>query len=205
MQTIPCDVVLLPEPALAQKAITASQKFADYDPLFTLKIGMFYPHMSLYMFQLSVSAIDQAEQLLGDIASGTQVVKATAKNYTLGSGHAVGYIDPGYVVTEELRALQQRVINDFNPIRSGMRESDIVKMRDATGPKLRNLQQWGYPSVGELFRPHMTLTRLKEYNSAALNVLPEITTFSGHFNRIGLFEMGPNGTCVRLIKECKLI
>ena len=94
----------------------------------------------------------------------------------------------------------------INPLKAGMRESDIAKMQDAKAIKLENLQKFGYPAIGELFRPHMTLTRLKEHNPKVLNLLPkDISTFNGTFDRVGLFEMGSNGTCVRKIAEFKLL
>ena len=79
------------------------------------------------------------------------------------------------------------------------------KMQDAEGLKLENLQKYGYPAIGDLFRPHITLTRLEEHNPKVLDLLPQdISTFSGVFDRLGLFEMGENGTCIRKIAEFPL-
>ncbi|MCA9318443.1 DUF1045 domain-containing protein [Candidatus Saccharibacteria bacterium] len=198
--SIPCDIVLLPSKELADKAIEASKTISSLDSFFTLEVGKFYPHMSLYMFQLEETDIQNVEALLNEIAKQTQVVSATATKYSLGQGFGVGYVDPEYKVTDELTGLQNAIVDAINPVRAGMRESDIAKMQDATGLKLENLQKYGYPAIGDLFRPHITLTRLKEHNPEVLNLLPsDVSTFSGVFNRIGLFEMGTNGTCVRQI------
>jgi len=202
--SIPCDIVLLPNEELAKTAIAASQALAKYDPFFTLEIGKFYPHMSLYMFQLEESDIERVNAVLQDIAAGQTVVHGHATGYKMGEGFAVGYVDPDYEVTDELHALQQTIVAAVNPIRSDMRQSDKEKMVDATGIKLENLQKYGYVSIGQLFRPHITLTRLKENVPEALNDLPDISLFSGAFDRIGLFEMGPNGTCIRKIAEFPL-
>jgi len=201
MSSIPCDIVLLPEEGLTEKAISASQLLAIHDALFTLEIGKFYPHMSLYMFQLNDNDIPKVEAVLSDIAKTFQSIQGKATTYSLGEGSAVGYVDPEYEVTDELQSLQSKVIKAINPIRAGMRESDIAKMQDATGVKLENLKKYGYPAIGTLFRPHVTLTRLNGYKPEVLSLLPEISMFSGDFDRIGLFEMGPNGTCIRKIME----
>lgn len=142
--------------------------------------------------------------MLQQIALACKPFDLTAVRYSLGEGFAVGYVDPEFAVTNELRGAQEAVIAAVNPIRAGMRESDKAKMKEATGVKLENLQKYGFPSVGELFRPHMTLTRLKENRPDALTSLPDSSTFSGTFDRIGLFEMGPNGTCARKIAEFPL-
>lgn len=85
-----------------------------------------------------------------------------------------------------------------------MRESDVAKMADATGLKLENLQKYGYPAVGELFRPHITLTKFPAETEPDLTSLPDPTIFTGHFTKIGLFEMGENGTCVRPLATFEL-
>lgn len=203
--SLPCDVVLLPSTELATKAIEASKATGQLESFFTLEDGKFYPHMSLYMFQLNEPDISKIEEVLAGIAKDTSVITATATTYRLGEGFGVGYVDPEYEVTDELSALQNKVVQAINPIRAGMRKSDVAKMRDATGVKLENLQKYGYPAIGELFRPHITLTRLKEHNPTVLELLPQdISTFNGVFDRLGLFEMGSNGTCIRKIAEFEL-
>jgi len=204
MNTIPCDIVLLPEETLAERAIRASQLLEPFGTHFTLKVGEYYPHASLYMCQVAVDDLPKIEHALQQLAEALKPFDLSAVRYALGQGFAVGYVDPEYAVTDELRAAQEAIIAAINPLRAGMRESDIAKMKDATGVKLENLQKYGFPSVGELFRPHMTLTRLKENQPEALDVLPDISTFNGKFTRLGLFEMGPNGTCVRPLSIIEL-
>jgi len=205
MSSLPCDIVLLPSPDLALKAIKASKETEKYESFFTLEEGKYYPHMSLYMFQLNEADISKVKEVLARIANDTKVITANATRYSLGTGFGVGYVDPEYEVTEELSNLQGSIIEAVNPLRAGMRESDVRKMQDAEGLKLENLQKYGYPAIGELFRPHITLTRLKEHNPKVLDLLPQdISTFSGVFDRLGLFEMGENGTCIRKIAELRL-
>jgi hypothetical protein len=197
---MPCDIVLLPSKELSNKAVEASKATSRYDSFFTLKVGKFYPHMSLYMFQLNETDIPNVKAILSDIAQRTPIISATATGYSLGRGLGVGYVDPQYEVTNELSSLQNTVVDAINPVRAGMRESDVAKLQDARGLKRENLQKFGYPAIGGLFRPHMTLTRLKTHNPDVLKLLPsDVTTFSGEFDRIGLFEMGTNGTCIRQI------
>lgn len=205
MSSLPCNIVLLPSSELANKAIEASNATRQYDSFFTLEDGRYYPHMSLYMFQLDEADISKVKEVLTGIAKDTNVVTVKATTYSLGTGFGVGYVDPEFEVTDELSSLQDKVIEAVNPIRAGMRESDVRKMQDAEGLKLENLQKYGYPAIGDLFRPHITLTRLKEHNPNVLELLPQdVSTFSGVFDRLGLFEMGENGTCIRKIAEFPL-
>lgn len=194
--SIPCDVVILPDPLLANFAVSASHKLQDFDSFFVLKDGKYFPHVSLYMLQLKVDDLPQVEEILSSLARVITPLQLQAYRYD----HSMGFIDAEYEKFPELIGLQQDVIKALNPIRDGMRRKDVERMQEAQGLALDNFQNYGYKYVGDLFRPHMTLSRLKSDNPKALDVLGDIRDFSGAFMRLGLFEVGENGTCVRKIK-----
>lgn len=199
-QGIPCDIVLLPEGLQLAEAVRCSELLAGQGALFTLDNEHFYAHASLYMFQMDVSRQAECESVLQEIASKFKTQELVqAGYYYLDNGPGKGYVDIMFernVVADEL---QQTVVTAFNLLRAGMRESDMAKMADATGLKLENLQKYGYPAVGELFRPHVTLTKFPAETEPDLSVLPSPTIFTGRFTKLGLFEMGENGTCIRRI------
>lgn len=199
MQSIPCDVVLLPNPELSQRVITFSaQLSATYGTVSTLHADGPVPHASLYMTQLKVSDIARVQEILADIAARTPVFNLIANGYWLDSR----YFDADYKKTDALADLQMAVINAINPIRDGMREKDKAKLLEAEGLARENLETYGYPAVGELFRPHMTLTRFADERLTMGAIeKPNAQVFAGAFDRIGLYEMGDNGTCVRRIAE----
>ncbi len=78
-------------------------------------------------------------------------------------------------------------------------------MLEATGLALDNFKQFGWNSIGALYRPHMTLTRFNNQQTDPEALLPDVAGLSGTFTRLGLFEMGDNGTAVRKIAEFELI
>lgn len=201
MTSLPVDIVLLPSDVLAQEAVATSKNLQQYGALFELNLttGPF-PHASLYMTQLKVEDLDRAKEILMGIAAKAPVFNLVATRYV----QEEGYIDPDYERTSELAALQMKVVNAINPIRDGMREKDKARLPETTGIVRENLEKYGYRGVGELFRPHITLARFavgKEINPSAL---PPASEFSGQFVKLGLFEMGDNGTCVRRIAEFDL-
>jgi hypothetical protein len=196
MKSIPCDVVILPEPILAHKAILASQKLENFNSYYTLEDGKCYPHMSIYMLELKIEDIPKVEDLLGVISRNFSQFTLEAYRY-YGS---MGYIDVEFAKTTELVNLQKQVIQALGPVRNGMRDKDRVRMQSADGVALKNFKEYGYKYVGELFRPHISLTCFKEDNDDALSVLDDIVDFNGTFPRLGIFEMGDHGTCIREIK-----
>lgn len=197
MSSIPCNVAILPSDDLADKAITASQQLRDLGSLFTLEYGRFYPHASIYMLQLKIDDLPQAETLLAEIATKTNDLDLVATNY----GQSKNFLDVEYQKTDQISNLQQAVISALNPIRDGMREKDKGRLLEATGLALENYQKYGWDSVGELYRPHLTITRFAEPQPSAEALLPDVSSFSGQYTRLGLFEMGDNGTCIRKIAE----
>ena len=200
MDSIPCDIVILPSDELAQKLITASGTLAAQSPLFTLDGVSFYPHASLYMTQLKLDDLDKVKGLLSDIAGTTAVLNLTASRYD----QTMGFLDAEYKRTEQLDDMQQSVIDAINPIRDGMRDKDKARMLEATGLARDNFEKYGYKPVGELFRPHATITRFADEGTTETALLPDPVHFSGQFTRIGLFEMGDNGTCIREIASYNL-
>jgi hypothetical protein len=200
--SIPCDVVLLPDYALSAKAVGASQSLDKFDSLFTLDNANFYAHASLYMLELKAEDLGRAANLIASIAKSVQTFSAIATRYD----QKERFADAEYAVTPELSELQVKIIEALNGVRNGMRAKDRERMLSATGLALENYQQYGYKPIGDLFRPHMTLTRFSNEPVGDVEaVLPEVREFNGTFNRIGLFEMGDNGTCIREIGSWKLL
>lgn len=197
MTSIPCDIVILPTDGIAKKAIDLSKQLEQHGTLFTLEDGAYFPHASLYMTQLRVVDLDKVSSILTDIAASTPQLDLVATRYD----HAEGYIDAEYARTEVLDSLQMTVVEAINPIRDGMREKDKARTLTTTGKARENLEKYGYLSIGELFRPHVTLTRFADGQPIDADMLPEPNKFSGRFVKLGLFEMGNNGTCIRKIAE----
>jgi hypothetical protein len=203
MNSISCDIVLLPEPKLAARAIAVSQQFgAQFDTLYTLEDGSCFPHMSLYMTQLKLDNIEQATALLAAIAKQSFALDLQSVRYY----QSHGYIDAEYERPAALADLQMAVVNVINPIRDGLRESDKVRMLTNTGKLRENIEKYGYRGVGELFRPHVSFTRFADEMAIDLAgvQLPPPESFAGQFTRLGLFEMGENGECLREIAEFEL-
>lgn len=192
---LPYDVALLPDEKLKMQAINTSKELSNFGTLFTLGGNGPFPHISIYMLQLKVADLEEAEARLEEIAKQFSSFSLSVRRYF----EVEKYVDVEYKKTAELEALQKKVLESFNPLRSGMRKNDAQRMATATGIAKENLEKYGTRYVYELFRPHLTFTRLKEEVPKVLEHLRDAANFSGSFNQIGLFEVGENGTCVHKI------
>jgi hypothetical protein len=200
MESKPCNIVLLPNSELTAKIISISETLRLHGTLFTLKNGSFYPHMSLYMFELKNNDYQSVQDVLQEISTTQSEYNLAAVKYD----QKMSFIDAEYEVTSELLSLQDLIISKINPIRNGMREKDKQRMEQADGLKRDYFKKYGYPNVKELFRPHVTFTRFSQERLFDVDQLPKISTFNGAFNKLGFFESGDNGTCIRLISSYDL-
>ena len=197
MNSIPCDIVMIPDADIANSTILLSNQLANRETYFTLKDGEYYPHVSLYMVQLDMDIINEIKDRLSSVAANTSKITLNPKEYH----QDWGYVDVEYEREARSDALQMEVVHALNPIRHGLRQKDIDRLPEATGIERENILTYGYRSVGEKFAPHITITRFADRKDIDLTVLPDISTFEATFSKIGIFEMGENGTCIRKIAE----
>ena len=192
--SLACNIVLLPDVNLANHAIVTSLLIGhDNDVFFKLTDGKLYPHVSLYMCQLKEQNVNNVKQILKSLADKYEEFELEGSSF----GNEEKFFDIEYEKTSGIVSLQNEVLDKVNPIRDGMREKDKARLITAEGLEKQNLESYGYRSVGELFRPHLTITRFKELETYKAPVeIGKPQEYSGTFNRIGLFMMGDNGTAV---------
>jgi len=200
MESKSYDVVLLPEENLSDLAISTSEDLAQYGTYFTLGRDKYFPHLSLYMLQLSQEGLSRTLELLKEIANNTNLLNVEIKHYHY-SHH---YLDVEYIKTEALGDIQNVVLDSLNPIRSGLRKKDEARLKTAEGDERTNILDFGYRSVGDMFAPHLTFTRFVENQSEIISELPKIESFNGSFNALAIFEMGDHGTCAKEVARFDL-
>jgi 2'-5' RNA ligase len=200
MNSLPCDIVIIPDADISARAITLSEHLGRGETYFTLKEGKYFPHTSLYMAQLDMSRLDEIKERLSDVAAHTPKISLSPKKYH----QQWGYVDVEYERDTIIDKLQMDIVHAINPIRDGLRQKDIDRLPEEVGIERENILTYGYRSVGEKFAPHITITRFTDRNDIDLTTLPDVSTFQATYSKIGLFEMGENGTCVRKIAEFNL-
>jgi hypothetical protein len=201
-KTIACDIVLLPSEDQAQLAIQASQHLSQQGSLFMLDDKNLYAHASLYMFQMDIANQEECIAALQEIAAGNNIQRLEQNGFFYqNSGHYKGYVNVSFARNKEVDLLQEQVLAAFNDLRADTSEKNKQKMITATGLQLEYLQKYGYASIGDLFRPHLTLTRFPIEIEPDLTSLLPSKNFTGEFTRLGLVEVGPHGTSIRKIAD----
>ena len=194
------DIVMIPDADISGDISILSQQLTKKGTYFTLKDGEYYPHLSLYMVQIDTNKVPELENRLSKIAMRTPPITLTPYEYHQESG----YLDIEYAREPLSVQLQIDIINAINPIRDGLREKDKARLDYVVGKERENIETYGYRSIGELFSPHITLTRFVNEQAIDLAELPNIVRYQTTFSKLGIFELGENGTCVKRIAEFKL-
>ena len=109
-----------------------------------------------------------------------------------------------------IKSLHEETVRKLNPFRAGhIREkyrpgSDYHL--DFSKEQLKNIAEYGYPDAMSLYKPHITIIRLKD-NSLAETIAKTISWGEPtHFivDKLATYTMGESGTCKDLVKEFTL-
>jgi hypothetical protein len=198
MDSQPLDVVICPPRIIQQNAIDISHSLAHWDTNFTLTEEGPFPHISLYQAQFPMGNLPEIKLRLNNYA---KLVKAfTVKPVPeLYEKEDVNYIEVSYEKSIELSKLQFGVIELLNSLRDGLlRARDKERYYQVSPIQRENLDKWGYRSVGDAFRPHLSLTSLKNPDSVSTHGILR-KKFAFAVNQIGLFQLGEHGTCINKI------
>ena len=202
-------IVLLPPQEIDKKSIETSQFLEKFGTDFTLNTTDKISHLSLYMANFTPENLEKAMAALKSIAAAAPPLPLQATAYA--HDFDQGMFEIGYEKTENLVALQQKIVESLNPLRLGLRAKDPVGhtlsewIPQLSGEQRENYDAFGYDEIGGLFRPHITFTRFTRRDlEVDTSILPPPEEFSGTFATLALFEMGENGTCVREVAAWKL-
>ncbi|NUR88180.1 MAG: hypothetical protein HOY71_29175 [Nonomuraea sp.] len=198
------DVVLLPPPGVAARSVGLSEWCAARAPVeFVLSEDRLYPHLSLFMATLDAEGCAQAVRRLEDISGRTAAVELRGTHF---AGNEHGMFELFYGKTDAVVGLQEDVLAEIAPLRAGWRRRDPVGReldsyrRIAPPAAVGNFERYGYDEVGDLFRPHITMTRFQERGHGVdPESLPPVEDFSAVFGKLALCVMGEHGTCTEIV------
>jgi hypothetical protein len=207
------NIALIPDNTLAAKHIAASQAMAArhtaYIQLNSVEPRLaFAPHLTLYQVPVPHDAFLEALDGLQKVTQRFSVQTAKTTEYAYNAGEAS--FEVRYEVTEQLLGMQQGILDTVNPLRNGLllekdpggnTVSDLLQADGVLGENIRatGFGEVGDPAQGGLFRPHVTLNWFKIGTQADVNdpVLPALETLHGSYTHLGIYLLGPYGTCAQ--------
>jgi hypothetical protein len=166
------------------------------------------PHISLFMMAVEDDEIASVAAALAGLEHTLPSIPAVGAEYR---HNKEGAPELFYARCDEFREVQRGVVAVAEPLRKGrLRELDpsgrpLAAVVDDPNPddpaRIRQLRKYGFDDISDAdddrFNPHVTLCwPANEDSRVPLAGLPPVNEFSSTLSEIGLFSMGPNGTCL---------
>jgi hypothetical protein len=207
------NLALIPETDLASRHIAFSRQMAGRYPSLIQLNGVtpkvaFAPHVTLYQVPVQARDLPEMYAALLDVAAKAPRLSLTATQYRANPDE--GSFEIRYAAADRLMELQAGTIAAVNPLRG-----DLTLERDPAGRPLNertgepglagdNIRRTGFDAVGDpahggLFYPHVTINWFELGTSVELNATdwPSLSYFDGRFEALGIFLLGPYGTCAQ--------
>lgn len=201
MNSKPLTIVIYPPSDISERAIVVSKKLKNEHSLFVLDGKKYWPHITLYMTEFPLKNVAEIKKLLKQFSIKTKPFNIHALGYRQNND---GYVDVEYKKSKVLSELQTKIITLLNPLREGlMREKDKARISNISKSEQKDLENYGYRSIGVKYVPHLTLTRFSKIDQLVLPNNNE-TDFSFQVRKIGLFYVGDHGSCRELIESYDL-
>ncbi|MDO8240815.1 MAG: 2'-5' RNA ligase family protein [Candidatus Moranbacteria bacterium] len=194
------NIAFMPPVEIAEKVAQISYEIgAKEESYFVIDRKNFHPHITIYGFEFPARNLENVLAEIEILSKKLSSAKFVFKKVTTEEG----YIGIECDNTEEIKHIHETTIKALNPWREGHIRDKDKNMKSSE--KNLNVQEYGHPRVMDSYCPHMTIIRLKD-DEVAEKIATEIQWTDNAFvlDRIGAFRMGPNGTCVELIREFKL-
>lgn len=199
------NVVIKPNREVEEYAIKVSKKLAEKgNVLFVLDGIDYFPHLTMYSPDFPENSYGEMVRNLRGISAKYSVFKV---KFTLFDSED-GYIGINIDNNELVKSLHADIVNTLNPLRKGiLREKyqDPEYVEKLSENQQKNIATYGYPAVMDEFTPHLTLIRFDNGERAkevAKTLVWEIKDLK--VEELGIFEMGENGTCTKLVNNVKL-
>ena len=218
--TCELNLVVVPEKSLAEKHIALSQELAKRHPARITLDGIdprlaFAPHVTIYQVAVRLNDMNRISTDLAAIAGDTPVLSLAATEYAYHAQDAT--IELRYRATGPLLQLQDAVLEVVNPIRgsllrerdpSGHPLSELITQSGTVGDNIRctGFDAIGDPAKGGTFIPHVSLNWFAPGTSldAESEELPLIGNFDGPAVALGIYLLGPYGTCTQRLAASEL-
>ena len=201
------NTAIIPDKHFYELAIELSKRIAQqFETHFTLDGINNLPHVTLYPPEYP----EHNKQLvIEDIEKIADETKQFALNVS-GIGGGEGWISIDFNASPEVIELHERLVNNLNAFREGHlrakyhKHEYIVNLDEATKEVIN---KYGYPGVLNNFKPHLTITRLKnssDFVTAKQIVESALNQSEMTVAKIGIHTTGLHGTVKKVLRQFEL-
>lgn len=205
MNVTRANIAFIPPKHVAEHAVELCGGIAgNYGVEFELNAETPLPHLTVFSPELPADQLDLAVERMAKIASKNSPVSMRFTEMdSLG-----GWVFANVENSQHVAQIHQTVLDQINPLRQDHQRGKYQTVDRAmfdSETAYSNVVTYGSSLVGELYNPHLTITRLIDRNKDAEVAdqttwnIPEFTV-----DAIGIFEAGEHGTCTKLLHRFNL-
>lgn len=195
-------VFKLPED-IAKKAIDLSREIAkNNEVVFVLDGVQFHPHITIYSPEYPEANLEKILMVVEKITDKTNQTTLDFQSIKNNQGSIIVH----FKLSPEIKSLHEEIVKELNLFREDHTREKYKPGSDYhldfSQEQLKNIAEYGYPDAMSLYKPHITIIRLKD-NSLAETIANTISWEPAHFtvNKLAVYTMGESGTCKDLVKE----
>jgi 2'-5' RNA ligase len=200
-----CNIVLFPSAVVEQQAIEWSRSVCRrFKTRYVLDAQTWHPHITLYQAHYPTNSIEKVQAGLAEITKKVPQFEITMHNFSVLNG----FIFYDAIKSPEIAALHLTLLETLNPLREGiLTDADRRILADPRIPEKikQNIQQYAYAFAKDSYIPHMSITRLEEYQEAdEAKKLLQTKTMKFTVQELLLTNVGDDGTCNEIYARFQL-
>lgn len=156
------------------------------------------PHLSIYITEFPVKNLEKISTKLREIVSSSKPFKLILNKKSL----ILGMIFIDAEITEELYDFHVRVVDGLSEFRERLYPTEALNLPGINDGNRKSLVDYGMWAAKELYLPHVTVARPIDSGrcNEAREILPEVINYNYEVKEINLVEVGPNGTCKKILE-----
>jgi hypothetical protein len=199
--TVLLNVAIIPSAEVSAAAVMLSQALHTSGGIFQLDGVNRFAHLTLYMSRFARSELVAAKAALSAVSGSLNSIRLTQNGYFVTSG---GYYEISYLRSPSLLNAHDKVTRTLRTLRFSPGHPPVENYFGIySRMQQENARKTGYDLAGDLYRPHITLTRFDDVPD--VNMLPTAKgDLSFMATRIGLFQADSMGAARKLIAEFDL-
>lgn len=196
------NVCIVPPQTVGVQCVELSQSVASPDTLFSLDGESKFPHMTVYMARF---ATQEVANVIAGAERATQSVKSFTCEHTGYFMTAGRYLEASYRKSDAFLELQNLFVDNLKEYRinPGQPHQEDY-FAPYTSEQEKNATETGYDLVGNIYRPHITLTRYAEGKVPQEFPAMKATSLSFPLHTICVYEADDNGAVFKKLVEYKI-
>ena len=184
---------------VAEQVAEMSAKIANQeDAYFVVDNSNFFAHITIYGPEYPKHNENEVLEIVGNLVKDFLPIKLVPMGFQV----EAGYLGVEFFYSDEISKIHTTIVEGLNVLRKDHLREKYANDKNIPPEKMQNIKKYGQANLLDLYKPYVTITRLKDFDRAE-KIAGEMEIPFEEFivDKICAYKMGEHGTCVELMKE----